>query len=353
MAAAGRSQWMIYGCYGYTGELVVAEALAKGVRPILAGRNSEQTRAMAEKHDLSWRAFAVEDAGRHLNDVRVLINCAGPFGATAVPMMQACIEQGAHYLDITGEIPVFQAAHGLSDTAQQAGVALCPGVGFDIVPTDLLAAHLAAQMPDATYLEIAFDFGSLPSQGTARTAVKAIPAGGMIRENAELKPVPLGYRIRKVPFPRGAQSAVSFPWGDVFTACHSTGIPNTIVYFAMPSALCWMQKLTQPIKGLLGTGPMQKFLLWLVAKVLPEGPSDEIRAKAGTQFWARVVDEQGNEMTGTLTAPSVYAMTAECAVAAAQRMELDLPVKGYLTASQLLGLAFMHDRPGYELKIAT
>lgn len=351
MASAAQSPWMIYGCYGYTGELVVAEALARGHRPVLAGRNESRVRAVAEKHDLPWRAFLVDDAAAHLEGIGVVINCAGPFVETGQAMMQACIAAGVHYLDITGEIPVFQAALERHEAAAAAGVVLCPGVGFDIVPTDMLAANLAARLPGATHLEIAFDFGSLPSQGTAKTAVRAIPAGGMIRENAVLKPVPLGYRIRRVPFPKGQQSAVSFPWGDVFTAYHSTGVANTIVYFAMPGVLCRMQKLTQPIKGLLGTGPMQRFLLWLVGVALPEGPSDQTRATAGTQFWARVTDAKGMEITGTLAAPSVYAMTAECAVASAEQLDAGVQSPGYLTASQLLGLDFVRGRTGYDLKI--
>ncbi|MEQ8799513.1 MAG: saccharopine dehydrogenase NADP-binding domain-containing protein [Salinisphaeraceae bacterium] len=351
MVEAAQSNWMIYGCYGYTGELIVAEALARGHRPLVAGRNEARTRALADKHGLSWRAFPVEDAPRHLDGVDVFINAAGPFAATAEPLIQACIDAGVHYLDITGEIPVFQAAADRHRAAESAGIVLCPGVGFDIVPTDMLAAHLAAELPGATHLEIAFDFGSLPSQGTARTAVQAIPAGGMIRRDGALTPVPLGYRIRKVPFPRGPQSAVSFPWGDVFTAWHSTGIPNTLVYFAMPAALCWMQNATNPLKGLLGTRPMQRFLLWVVGRVLPEGPSDKIRATAGTQFWARAADADGKAITGTLTAPSVYAMTAECTVASAEQIDAGAPAVGYLTASKLLGLDFVRNRPGYELQI--
>ena len=346
-------RWMIYGCYGYTGELIVLEALAKGHKPVLAGRNSERTQRLAESHGLAWRAFDVANAEGQLDDVDVLINCAGPFSETASPMMQACLLSKTHYLDITGEIPVFQHAKSLNDQASKRGVVVCPGLGFDIVPTDMLAANLAHALPDASELELAFDFGALPSQGTARTAVKAIPAGGMVRRGGVLTSVPLGYRIRKVAFPRGTQSAVSFPWGDVFTAKHSTGIGNTIVYFAMPAALCWSQKLTHPLRGLLGTRPMQKALLKLVAWLLPAGPSQATRANAGTQFWGRVVNQQGREVSATLTAPSVYLMTAQCAVAAAEHFELATPAAGYHTASTLLGRDFLHERDGYSMHIKT
>ena len=344
-------RWMIYGCYGYTGELVVLEALAKGHTPVLAGRNAARTQRMAESHTLEWRAFDVTDAASQLDDIDVLINCAGPFGETAAPMMQACMQSKTHYLDITGEIPVFQHAQNLSAQAASAGVVLCPGLGFDIVPTDMLAANLAHALPDASELELAFDFGALPSQGTARTAVKAIPAGGMVRRQGELTPVPLGYRIRKVNFPRGTQSAVSFPWGDVFTAQHSTGIGNTIVYFAMPALLCWSQKLTHPLRGLLGTRPMQKALLKLVGWLLPTGPSQATRTNAGTQFWGRVTNPQGREVSGTLTAPSVYLLTAQCVVAAAEQFDTATPASGYHTASTLLGREFLHGRDGYVMHI--
>jgi short subunit dehydrogenase-like uncharacterized protein len=343
--------WMIYGAYGYTGELVVKEAIAQQRQPVLAGRNEAKTKAVAEKYNLPYKAFNADDAGNHLQDIDILINCAGPFDQTAEQLMGACIKHNAHYFDISGEIPVYEAAHDRHDQAKKAGAVLCPGVGFDIVPTDTLAALLARELPKATHLELAFNFGSLPSQGTARTAIVNIGVGGLIRSEGELKPVGLGHSIRKIPFPNGPQTSVSFPWGDVFSAYHSTGIPNTIVYCAMPAALCWGQKLTNPIRGFLARPFMQKLLLGLMEKFLDAGPDENTRATAGTEFWGRAKAPDGREVSATLTGPSVYVMTAELSVAAALHAETTSPDGGYYTASKLLGADFLSDRAGYKVKV--
>jgi len=344
-------KWMIYGAYGYTGELVVQQAIAQQRQPVLAGRNEAKIKAVAEKYNLPYKAFNVENVGDFLEDTDILINCAGPFEQTAEPLMDACIKYKVHYFDITGEIPIYEAAYKRHFKANQAGVLLCPGVGFDIVPTDMLAALLARELPKATHLELAFNFGSLPSQGTARTAVINIGKGGLIRKEGELKQVGLGYRISKIPFENGTKSACSLPWGDVFTAYHSTGIRNTIVYCALPAVLCWNQKLTNPIRGFLARPFMQKMLLGLVDKFLDKGPNENTRLTAGTEFWGRVKEGDGREVSATLTGPSVYVMTAELSVAAALQAESISPEGGYYTASKLLGADFLSNRDGYTVKI--
>lgn len=346
-----RETWMIYGAYGYTGELVVREMLAQGRHPILAGRNEAKLKVLAEDYRLPFRVFTTSEATEQLDDVRLVINCAGPFASTAEPMMDACLAQGVHYLDITGEISVFQAAHKRHQAAVDAGVILCPGVGFDIVPTDCLAALLKRSLPEATHLELAFEFGSLPSLGTTRTAIQNIGAGCLIRENGELKRVVLGYRIRKIPFPRAELWAVSLPWGDVFTSQISTGIPNAIVYGALPRAACWAMRLTNPIQSILARPFAQKMLIALAKKFLTNGPDKVIREKTKSSFWGRVTTIDGREQTATITGPSAYLMSAELAVAIAREAESHKPPGGYFTASMLVGADFLSNREGYRVEI--
>jgi len=168
MTISNRKNWMIYGAYGYTGELVVNEAIKNGRKPILSGRNEASLKLLSERYDLPIRSFSVDVTADYLDGVGTLINCAGPFEVTAEPVMDACLKHGVNYFDITGEISVFQAAYMRHDAAIKAKTVLCPGVGFDIVPTDCLAALLKLELPDATQLELAFDFGTLPSMGTTR-----------------------------------------------------------------------------------------------------------------------------------------------------------------------------------------
>ncbi|MEO1644032.1 MAG: NAD(P)H-binding protein, partial [Chloroflexota bacterium] len=103
--------WMIYGATGYTGQLVVAEAVARGHRPLLAGRNPEKLATLADTYDLDFVAFQLNDPtviAEAIADMDVVYHAAGPFVYTSEPMIRACLATHTHYLDITGEIDVFE-----------------------------------------------------------------------------------------------------------------------------------------------------------------------------------------------------------------------------------------------------
>src|SRR5262249_25235762 len=160
---------------------------------------------------------------------------------------------GVHYVDITGEIAVFESIMARDDEAKKRNVTLLPGAGFDVVPTDCLAAILAERMRDATELALAFyTNGSELSRGTKKTMLEGIGDGGAIRRDGKIVRVPVAYDVREIPFSCGARSALTIPWGDVSTAFHSTGIPNIRVYLAMaPRAIKRARRMrwTLPILG--------------------------------------------------------------------------------------------------------
>ena len=166
------SGWLLYGAYGYTGARIARLAVERGERPTLAGRDATATAALAEELNLPHCSFDLEDPHRlsqAIKGFRAVLHCAGPFSATSQPMADACLATGAHYLDITGEIGVFEALAARDQEARTAGVCLLPGVGFDVVPTDCLAALLSERLPGASHLELAFRGAGTPSRGTART----------------------------------------------------------------------------------------------------------------------------------------------------------------------------------------
>src|SRR3546814_10930408 len=103
-------QWMIYGANGYTGRMMVAEAVKRGLRPVLAGRNGAELNALAAEYGLPTRVFALQ-AGDGLTDglsgIGLVLHCAGPFSAARAPVLEACLAAGAPYTDIPGKISVF------------------------------------------------------------------------------------------------------------------------------------------------------------------------------------------------------------------------------------------------------
>lgn len=229
-------RWMIYGAYGYTGELIAREAIARGMTPVLAGRRSEPVSSLAQELGLEHRAFGLENPDlltSGLENMTLVLHSAGPYSATSGPMVEGCLKTGAHYLDITGEIRVFESLHARDEEARNAGVIILPGVGFDVVPTDCLAARLASCVDRPTTLELAFRTTGSITQGTAKGVVESMGYPNLVRRGGQIVEVPMGSLLRDVPFSDKTRFGLSIPWGDVSTAYYSTGIPDITVYRTM------------------------------------------------------------------------------------------------------------------------
>ncbi|MEO7522148.1 MAG: saccharopine dehydrogenase NADP-binding domain-containing protein, partial [Gemmatimonas sp.] len=187
---------LLYGANGYTGRLIIPVALARGLRPILSGRNVDEVNALAAEHGLEARTVSLDDTGAldaALHDITTVLHCAGPFSRTSKPMVDACLRAGAHYLDITGEVDVFEACAARDAEAKQRGIMLLPGTGFDVVPSDCLASHLARRMPDATSLSLGFRAMGGLSRGTALTMAEGLGKPGVIRRDGRITPVSPGF----------------------------------------------------------------------------------------------------------------------------------------------------------------
>ena len=218
------SRFLIYGATGYTGQLTAEHAVALGLRPVLAGRNREKLRALAQRLGLEWRVFGLESAAqvrKGLEGVTAVLHTAGPFSATSQPMADACLSVGVHYVDITGEIDVFEALATRDAESRAAGVMLLPGAGFDVVPSDCLAAHVKARLPTATRLRLSVGGLGSMSRGTAKTAVEAITRGTRVRRGGRLVELQDPPRAT-ADFGDGPKPTIAVSWGDIATAWHST-----------------------------------------------------------------------------------------------------------------------------------
>jgi short subunit dehydrogenase-like uncharacterized protein len=339
---------IVYGATGYTGRLVARLAADYGLRPILAGRSAEAVAGLARELGLEHRVFPLDDAARlrgGLAGCRLVLHCAGPFARTWRAMSDACLATGVHYLDVTGEIEVFQGLADRDGEARQAGVLLLPGVGFDVVPTDCLAAYVAGRLPSARRLLLGIASSGPLSHGTATTALENQHRGGMVRRDGRLTGVPAGWRTRELDFGDGrVRTAVTIPWGDVATAWHSTGIPDIEVYAALPPGLIRMIRASRHLGWLLRRGPVkalqQKFI-----DARPAGPDAEELARGTSRAWARVEDDAGRSVTAALKCPNAYLLTAHTALMAASRvLEEEVP-PGFQTPSTAFGADFILGAP--------
>ncbi len=341
---------LIYGATGYTGRLIVAAARAAGLAPVVAGRDAASVAALAAEHGLAHRVASLEDAAAldaALAGMRAVLHCAGPFSRTSRQMVDACLRSGVHYLDITGELLVFEACARRDAEARSRGVLLLPGVGFDVVPSDCLAAHVAARLPGATALTLAFKgLGGL-SRGTATTMAENLGQPGCIRRGGRLVPVPIAWDVRTIDFGdgRGGALTVTIPWGDVSTAYHSTGIGDVRVYTAVTPAMLRQLRLSRLLAPVLRLPAVRRAAERRIRRGAP-GPSEARRARSDSWLWAEARDAAGRTAVSRLHGPNGYTLTADAAVHIARRVLAGEAPTGFQTPSRAYGADLVLSLPG-------
>lgn len=343
---------VVYGSYGYTGSLITEALVDRGCDPLLAGRNRDRLTDQAIQAGCDSDVVALDEPrvlDMVLEDATAVLHCAGPFTETAAPMVDACLRTGTHYLDITGEIDVFEALHDRDEEAEDAGVTLLPGTGFDVVPTDCLAAHLHDRLPEATALELAFDADVGVSPGTAKTAVEHLASGGRTRRDGRIVSVPSAHASRRVDFGWGRDDryAAAIPWGDVSTAYHTTGIPNVTVYMSMPPSAARWQRGAAVLSPVLGLDPVKRVLRWVVDARIT-GPDESERAGAESYVWGEARTDGGERVVSRLRCPHTYTTTVETALAVTERvLDGDAPT-GFQTPAGAFGPDLILDVDGVE-----
>ncbi len=353
MDRADMKKILVYGSYGYTGKLIVEQAVKQGLGLLLAGRDKTKLRAHAERYGLEYRAFALEDTAAldaAVREADAALHCAGPFVLTFRQMAEACIREKKHYVDISGEIEGFEALAKMDEDAKRAGVMLLPGGGFDVVPSDCLSAYVAQKLPNATHLNLYIkSIGSGVSRGTARSAIENMHRQGRIRRNGKIQTVPPAWRVKHVDFGHGLSRVVSIGWGDVSTAYHSTGIPNITTYMSFPNAMIDALYLTRLIGPLLYTRPMKNFLKWLIGIMIPAGPS---KYKNENGFALLIAEASDGKQTvrAKLRTPEAYHLTALTSVEIMKRILASDYKTGFQTPSKAYGADFILDFPRVERK---
>lgn len=340
---ADKLPFLIYGAYGYTGELITRFAISRGHRPLLGGRDENKLKSLAQELNLPYLVFNLteeEKLDKALRRVSAVIHCAGPFSKTAKLMVFACLRNKVNYLDITGEIEILEWIASKDAEAKKAGIILIPGTGFDVVPSDCLAAYLKSKLPDASHLELAFAGAQKVSRGTALTMIEKANKGGMIRENGILRKVPTAFKTRKIPFTEKEQLSVSIPWGDIATAYYSTGIPNIIVYTAVNATSLTLLKASRYMGWLLENASVQNFLKNRVYQTVT-GPNLYQREHTLSHLWGQVINPAGQIFTARLHTAEAYHLTAQTAVLAVEQVEARKMLPGFKTPSMAFGADFI------------
>jgi len=312
---------MIYGATGYTGRMAAEHAKKLGLNLLIAGRNAERLAALSAELDAPYRVFTADAS--QLEGVDVLLNFAGPFAQTAAALMRACIANGTDYLDITAEINVYRLAEQLGSGAD---VMLLPGVGWDVVPTDCLAMHVAGRVPQPHSLKIALQVPGAMSRGSAMSVGEIIGAGVMARVDGHLVATP-DAQPQYLDFGDGPALCAPLSFGDLVTAWHSSAIPNIEMFVHITGEAFPEGDLS----------------------LLPDGPTQAQRDAHRARAVAEVTGIDGTVVRSVIETVNGYSYTPLAAVEAARRVLGGERRPGFETPAKLFGMGFAQTIAGTQI----
>ena len=321
----------VFGAYGHTGRFVVAELRERGLVPLLSGRDAGKLAALAANHPgLEFRPASVGDPGslhRALDGAAAVINCAGPFVATAAPLIEAALSASIPYVDVSAEIEaIADTFTEFADRARAAGNAVVPAMAFFGGLGDLLATTAMGDWAAADEVHVAYGLSSWhPTAGTRA-------AGRVSRERRN------GQRVRysggrleyldgdlptldwPFPQPMGTRPVIGeFTMADVATIPSHLSVPEVRTYMAAGAA----RDVADP-----GTSAP--------TAVDERGRSDQ------TFLVDVVVRSGGTDRRAAASGQDIYAVTAPLAVEAVRRI-----LAGQTRTTGVASAGAIFDAPGF------
>lgn len=337
--------WLIYGAYGYTGMLIAEEAVRKGHKPVLAGREAKKLASLAERLDLNWVAFDLRNEQLLRETVEkfaLVFNAAGPFTNTSAPIVNACLDARTNYVDIAGEVPVLEHILSLDQLAHRKGIVILPGLGFDVIATDCMARYVAEQINAPNRLEIATvtSITTKPSPGTVKSMLDSLSQGTMARQRGQLVKINPGQGEKRGRFFDQERILLPVTLGDLVTAYHTTQIPNIITYIGLSEREAAQYKRTEPLyRGLFSFAPLRRLAQrYAISSV--HGPDEHVRRTERSQVWVYARNEEGVERQAWLETLEAYQFTAVAGVCGVEEV-LRNQIRGALTPGLAFGADFL------------
>lgn len=314
---------IIYGATGYTGRMASRHAKDLALDVILAGRTHDTLKTLAEELKLPFKVFDVtfpDQLSTALRDVDVLLNCAGPFHRTAQPLMQQCLRDRVHYLDIAAELDSYRIALDRDEEAKTANIMLLPGCGGSVAMLGCLAGHIVNKIRDPLRIDIALHISGSISRGSAVSAKENVTSETLHCVDGHLVAQQSGqHQAFDFGDGKGAVSCAAVTLPDLLTLWRSTGAPNinTFVYNA---------------------GNVFSFNY---SDSMEAGPTAEEREATPYHASVIVTARDGKVRRAALHTVNGYTFTSLASVEAAQRVLGGEYKAGFQTPVQVFGSGFV------------
>jgi short subunit dehydrogenase-like uncharacterized protein len=346
-AAREQAPWMIYGAYGFTGRLVVAEAVRRGHRPVISGRDRAQLDRLAAEFRLLTLPLSLDDPQAltaALRGHRLVINAAGPFVETAPPLVRACLEARTGYVDISGEIHHIRWVTSQDSMAKGAGIAVLTGAGFGVTFGECLAHYVLARVPDATHLRLSVAADNVQTTpAVRRTILDVLARGGFALERHRWTRRSLAHQIWTVAAGSGTLAFAAAPMGELAALSRSTEVPNIVVGRPMPpGTAAQIRRLSPLIKLALSIGPLRRALGRTRARPVKAPEPAGVRR---SRIWAEAHNGRGAHALAQLETGEGYAASAEAALANVEALFEDSK-SGAFTPALAFGAHLLKALPG-------
>jgi saccharopine dehydrogenase (NAD+, L-lysine-forming) len=340
---------MLYGAYGFTGELIAETAVQRGHDLLLAGRSEAKLTDIADRLELGKVVIDLDDKdilNESLEGVDLVFNAAGPFVRTAQPIVEACLETGTNYLDVCGEVPVFERIFSLGSLALERGIAIIPGAGFNVIASDCLARYVTEKIDETTGLEIATVWATEgTSPGSTKTLYENLPAGTLARRDGQLVEVKLRNLRRRQRFLDGEYTILPVTMGDLSSAYKTTQAANITTYTAFTDEAADSFSRMEPIlRRLFSVTFVRRIASQRVGNFKPR-TKDHFQGQKTSQVWVAARNEKGDECQAWLETMDSYIYTAEAGVRSVERVFSESQV-GVMTPALAFGTDFALEIPG-------
>ena len=294
----------VFGAYGHTGKFVVAELVKRGWSPILVGRSKDKLQELRTKYpDLETRNATINNPEKldiALKGVMAVINCAGSFLDTAIPIIESALRMRVHYLDMAPEQQsVINVYEKYSDQALNKGIVIMPAMAFYGGLADLLATSAMGNWTFANKIDIAIALDSwMPTIGTRLTGKRNTSKRlTFLNKKLQFLADPLPTRKWEFSKPFGLIEVQGFPLSEIITISKHLKVDEINTY--------------------INLAPMQDIHN---SETPPPVAIDEYGRSSQIFLMEVEVHSQNNVRKATATGQDIYAITAPLIVEAAIRI---------------------------------
>jgi short subunit dehydrogenase-like uncharacterized protein len=331
----------VFGATGLSGRAIANELVVGGADVVLVGRDAARLASTAVSIGGPLGQRVASGTGELADLIRaekpsVVINAVGPYGATAAPLLAACLDAGTHYVDQANELEPVQQLLDRDADARGRGVTLLTGAGFGVLATEALVIHLRSDRPAAARAIVAA-VSAVQGLGSSvlASAVDVIAYGGRRYRNGRLERRRLGADHEQIPIPNEpSRGALGVPTGELEAARRASGADDVIAYSSEVPNGRLVRAVLPMASAALAVRPIRAGVQRLIARMRLTPP-----ATSGDVSWAyaRLEWADGTRREGWLRTGEGYAFTARVAAAAATRLVEDSGKRGAFTPGALFG----------------